>query len=46
MTIAPTLLGKGIPLFKRQDVPVNLELKEMRNFNQFVELHYAVKIDV
>lgn len=46
VTIAPTLLGKGIPLFKRQDVPVNLELKEMRNFNQFVELHYAVKIDV
>lgn len=43
LTVAPTLLGKGIPLFKGQDGSVDLELKRMRNFNQFVELHYAVK---
>jgi dihydrofolate reductase len=43
VTVAPTLLGKGISLFKRQDVLVDLELKGVRNFNQFVELHYAVK---
>ncbi|MGM0523005.1 MAG: dihydrofolate reductase family protein [Bacillota bacterium] len=43
MTIAPTLLGKGIPLFKKQDVSVDLDLKGVRNFNQFVELHYEVK---
>jgi len=43
VTIAPTLLGSGIPLFKRQEVLVDLELKGVRNFNQFVELHYEVK---
>ena len=43
VTIAPTLLGSGLPLFKKQDVSVDLELKGVRNFNQFVELHYAVK---
>ncbi|GEM04228.1 dihydrofolate reductase [Halolactibacillus miurensis] len=43
VTVAPTLLGKGIPLFKKQDVSVDLELKGVRNFNKFVELHYEVK---
>ena len=43
VTVAPMLLGKGIPLFKKQEVSVDLELKGVRNFNQFVELHYAVK---
>ncbi|MHB9927174.1 dihydrofolate reductase family protein [Clostridium botulinum] len=43
ITVAPTLLGKGIPLFREGDYQLNLSLKEMRNFNQFVELHYEVK---
>lgn len=43
VTVAPTLLGKGIPLFKKQDLSFDLELKGVRNFKQFVELHYEVK---
>lgn len=43
ITVAPILLGKGIPLFKEVDKQFNLSLKEVRKFNQFVELHYEVK---
>ena len=43
ITVAPTLLGKGIPLFREGDYQLDLSLKGMRNFNQFVELHYEVK---
>ncbi|QTD40381.1 dihydrofolate reductase family protein [Sporosarcina sp. Te-1] len=43
ITLAPTILGNGIPLFKEGDYQANLFLKKMRNFNQFVELHYEVK---
>lgn len=43
LTVAPTLIGKGIPLFKKGDYQIDLLLKGTRNFNQFVELHYEVK---
>ncbi|MBB4822797.1 dihydrofolate reductase [Sporosarcina luteola] len=43
ITLAPTLLGKGIPLFREGNYQTNLFLKKIRNFNQFVELHYEVK---
>lgn len=43
ITVAPILLGNGIPLFKEGDYQLNLSLKEMRKFNQFIELHYEVK---
>jgi dihydrofolate reductase len=43
MTIAPTILGKGIPLFREGDYQLELSLKGIRNFNQFAELHYEVK---
>jgi len=43
VTIAPTLLGNGIPLFREGDYRLNLTLKGTRKFNQFVELHYVVK---
>lgn len=43
VTIAPALIGKGIPLFKEGDYQLDLSLKGTRNFNQFVELHYEVK---
>ncbi|MEI3612734.1 dihydrofolate reductase family protein [Pseudogracilibacillus sp. SO30301A] len=43
ITIAPTLIGKGIPLFKSGDYHLELLLKGTRQFNQFVELHYEVK---
>lgn len=43
ITIAPTLIGKGIPLFEDGDYHLELLLKGIRQFNQFVELHYEVK---
>lgn len=43
LTVAPTLLGKGVPLFKEKDIQIDLILKNVRKFNQFVELHYEVK---
>lgn len=44
ITIAPTLLGDGIELFRKGDYQLNLSLKGMRKFNQFVEIHYDVKM--
>ena len=43
ITVAPTILGNGIPLFKEGDYQLDLSLEGTRNFNQFVELHYVVK---
>ncbi|MDW7663072.1 MAG: dihydrofolate reductase, partial [Bacillota bacterium] len=41
ITIAPTIIGTGIPLFKKQNIELELELKSVRRFNQFAELHYV-----
>jgi len=41
VTIAPVLLGRGIPLFEQQDFQRRLSLKDVNRFNQFVELHYS-----
>lgn len=43
ITIAPQIIGSGIPLFKKSDVELDLQLKSVRRFNQFVELHYVRK---
>jgi len=43
ITVAPIMIGKGIPLFKEIDVEIELELLNVRRFNQFVELHYKAK---
>ncbi|MED4225945.1 dihydrofolate reductase family protein [Neobacillus cucumis] len=43
LTIAPTIIGEGIPLFKVGDYQLDLYLKGTRTFNQFVELNYIVK---
>lgn len=43
ITVAPAILGQGIPLFKEGDYQSDLLLKGTRTFNQFVELHYEVK---
>ena len=46
ITIAPILLGRGIPLFRKNDCELELKLLGIRRFNQFVELHYeAVSAD-
>lgn len=41
ITAAPTLIGEGIPLFK--NIELELALKNVTRFNQFVELHYETK---
>ncbi len=43
VTVAPVLLGSGVPLFKERDNSLDLHLKGTRRFNQFVELHYEVR---
>jgi dihydrofolate reductase len=43
ITIAPTILGNGIPLFKEGNHQLDLSLKGTKKFNQFIELHYEVK---
>ncbi|MGM0875733.1 MAG: dihydrofolate reductase family protein [Bacillota bacterium] len=43
LTVAPTLIGKGIPLFKKGNYQLELSLRGTKHFNQFVELHYEVK---
>ncbi|TKC19847.1 dihydrofolate reductase family protein [Robertmurraya kyonggiensis] len=42
ITVAPQIIGEGIPLFKAGDYQIDLTLKGTRTFNQFVELHYIV----
>lgn len=42
VTMAPVLLGNGIPLFGKNDFQTFLALKSVNRFNQFVELHYEV----
>jgi dihydrofolate reductase len=42
ITIAPVLLGRGIPLFKDNNFQTRLSLREINRYNQFVELHYDV----
>lgn len=43
ITIAPTLIGNGIPLFKEGNQELELSLKGTKRFNQFIELHYEIK---
>lgn len=43
ITVAPTLIGKGIPLFREGNYFLEYSLLGTRIFNQFVELHYKLK---
>jgi hypothetical protein len=40
INIAPTIIGDGIPLFKKLNFETRLTLKGIKRFNQFMELHY------
>lgn len=42
VTIAPVLIGKGIPLFGNNSFQTPLTLTSINRFNQFVELWYEV----
>lgn len=43
ISIAPTLIGKGIPLFQENDVEIPLKLKSVKSYGQFAQLHYERK---
>lgn len=43
ITLAPTIIGNGIPLFKEGNYQLELSLKGIKRFNQFVELSYVKK---
>ncbi|MDV2682753.1 dihydrofolate reductase family protein [Alkalihalophilus lindianensis] len=45
ITVAPKIIGSGIPLFIKGKYKVNLSLEGVQTFNQFVELHYKVRRD-
>ena len=40
ITVTPTILGAGIPLFKEKNPEIALTLLETKRFGQFVQLHY------
>lgn len=40
VTLAPTLLGEGIPLFQPRSGETRLELLSVRQYGQFAALHY------
>ncbi|WP_203340649.1 dihydrofolate reductase family protein [Planococcus beijingensis] len=40
ISIAPVLIGKGIPLFQTFDFELRLLLKEVKMYGQFAQLHY------
>jgi dihydrofolate reductase len=42
VTIAPVLLGRGIPMFQENNHQTRLKLKDIKRYNQFVALHYDV----
>jgi len=43
ISIIPTILGKGISLFKGNNPEINLQLKHSKNINGIVEVHYVKK---
>ena len=43
ITVAPVIIGNGIPLFLTSEDQMNLSLIGNRKYNQFVSLHYQVK---
>lgn len=40
LTIAPVVLGKGIPLFQNLETEIGFTLKNMERYGQFAQLHY------
>lgn len=43
VTVAPWLLGDGIPLFGKMNKRERLELLSMKQFGEFVQMHYRKK---
>lgn len=43
ITVAPTLIGKGIPLFQESDFEVDLTLVDIKYYDKFAQLHYRLE---
>lgn len=43
ITVAPIVLGKGIPLFKNDNPELMLSLNGSMRFGEFIQLHYVKK---
>lgn len=43
ITIAPIILGSGIPLFKELHTNINLKLEQVKKYSQFAELRFSKK---
>ncbi|PSL40295.1 dihydrofolate reductase [Planomicrobium soli] len=43
ISIAPTLIGKGIPLFQELDFEIEYRLNKVQQWGQFAQLHYELK---
>ena len=41
--IAPSIIGRGIPLFIAGDADLRLKLLDVRRYQQLAELHFEVK---
>lgn len=41
ISIAPVLIGKGIPLFQKFDSEIRLKLQGVKMYGQFAQLHYG-----
>lgn len=43
ISIAPVVIGKGIPLFQKSDLMTEYRLKEVKRYGEFAQLHYEMK---
>lgn len=43
ISIAPVIIGKGIPLFRKSDLMTEFKLKEVKRYGEFAQLHYGMK---
>lgn len=43
ISIAPVVIGRGIPLFKKSYVMTEYKLKDVKKYGEFAQLHYVLK---
>ncbi|MFC3209744.1 dihydrofolate reductase family protein [Planomicrobium okeanokoites] len=43
ISIAPVVIGRGIPLFQKSDLMTEYRLKEVKRYGEFAQLHYISK---
>ncbi|RNF38703.1 dihydrofolate reductase family protein [Planococcus salinus] len=43
ISIAPVVIGKGIPLFQELEFEIDFTLKSVKRYGQFAQMHYEVQ---